>query len=861
MRVWVNPDKLAERGLTVSDITSAIKEQNVSAPAGTIGALPAPELQEKQYSAKVEGRLTTPEQFGNIVLKRGTDGQFVRLRDVAKIELGSQNQSSISQINGKTGVGFGVQLTNDANALDTITEVKKVIAEASDNFPPDLEYTVVVDNTAFINASINEVIHTFVEALILVILVVFLFLQKWRTTLIPVLAVPVSIIGTFASFKVLDFSINTLTLFAMVLAIGLVVDDAIVVIENVEEHMERDKLSPKEATIVAMQEVQGPIVATTAVLASIFIPVAFMGGITGELYKQFAITITISVTISAIVALILTPALCATILKPGDTVISKGPLGKFFTAFNSFFARIQKKYTYRVGWGIRHLRYAVIFLVVVCGLMGLFYKVLPSTFVPSEDQGYFMASIRLPEGTSLNQTDKTVKAVAAETQEIPGVKNVMTHAGGGTSNSGNIYVSLDDWADRTSADKSVMAIIQKFNANAKKHPEAQIMAFNVPALPGLGMSGGWTMQLQDNVGQTDTELSNTATTVVNALKQRPELTSVNTSFSTSTPSVQYSVDRDKIKALGIQLSDVFQALQVNYGGIQVNDFNKFGRAYKVMVQADSDYRSQTDALKFISVKSASGHMIPLDTILTPSLTTGSSSISRFNGVRSITIQGDAADGYSSSEAMAAAEEAAKAAMPTGFTIEWSGQSREEQSSSSSTLQILGLALVFAFLCLAALYESWSIPLAVLFTVPTGIFGALFSEYIINRLAALLGSTNAGFQNSVYMQIGVIMIIGLAAKNAILIVEFAKERVDKGWDPFEAVVEAAKLRFRPILMTSLTFIIGCLPLALASGAGAASRCGMGVAVVGGMTFATVFGVFLIPCFYIVTEYISKALKRG
>lgn len=860
MRVWLNPDKLAERGLTVADVTSAIKEQNVSAPAGTIGAKPVPSTQEKQYSAKVEGRLSTPEEFGNIVLKRGSDGQFVRLRDVAVIKTGTQNESSVSEINGKTGIGFGVQLTNDANALDSITEVKKVLAEAKDSFPPDLEYTVVVDNTSFINASIREVIQTFVEALLLVILVVFLFLQKWRTTLIPVLAVPVSIIGTFASFKVLDFSINTLTLFALVLAIGLVVDDAIVVIENVEEHMEREKLPPKEATIVAMQEVQGPIVATTCVLASIFIPVAFIGGITGELYKQFAITITISVAISAIVALILTPALCATILRPGDTIVSRGIFGRFFTLFNTYFEKMHTAYAKKVGWGIRHLRFAVILLVLVTGLMGICYQVLPSTFVPQEDQGYFMASIKLPEGTSLNQTEKTVKAVAAETMAIPGVKNVMTHAGGSTSNSGNLYVSLDDWSERTSSDKSVTAIVSQFNALAKNHPEGQIMAFNVSALPGMGMQGGWTMQLQDNVGLTDTELNAAANKVVAALNECPELRSVNTNFSTTTPSVEYSIDRDKIKALGISLSDVFTALQVNFGGIQVNDFNKFGRAYKVMVQADTQFRSQTDALKFISVKSASGKMIPLDTILKPSLTTGSSSISRFNGVRSITIQGDAADGYSSSEAMAAAEKAAKAAAPTGFTIEWSGQSREEATSSNSTLKILGLALVFAFLCLAALYESWSIPFAVLFTVPTGIFGALGSEYVINKLAALLGSTNAGFQNSVYMQIGIIMIIGLAAKNAILIVEFAKERVDKGWDPLDAVIEAAKLRFRPILMTSLTFIIGCLPLATASGAGAASRCGMGVAVVGGMTFATILGVFLIPCFYILTEYAVSQFRK-
>ena len=909
MRVWLNPDKLAERNLTVSDVISAIKEQNISAPAGTVGGQPAPEIQEKQYSAKVEGRLTTPEQFGNIILKSASNGQFVYLKDVAKIETGTQNASSNSKINGKNGIGFGVQLTNDANALDTISQVKQVLSEAKENFPPDLDYIIVMDNTSFINASISEVKDTFVESLLLVILVVFIFLQKWRTTLIPVLAVPVSIVGTFATFIFLDFTINTLTLFAMVLAIGLVVDDAIVVIENVEEHMSKDGLSAKEATERAMVEVQGPIIATTAVLASIFIPVAFIGGVTGVLYKQFAITITVSVAISAFVALTLTPALCGLLLKSDELVSSPlasslrislptfrisaaarpsgygrslftltpalcglllksddkgftgGPLAFFFRKFNSAFESWREKYTGKVGWMIHHLKYAVIFLVLVTGLMGLFYQLLPSTFVPEEDQGFFMASVTMPEGTSLNQTVKTVDAIADETKKIPGVKDIMTHAGGSTSNSGNVYISLDSWDQRTSSDLSVNSIIAKFNKTVVPlHPEARVAAFNTPALPGLGMEGGWTMQLQDNVGLSDTELGQVADQVVAACSARPELSGVRTSYATNTPSVQYAVDREKIKNLGISLSDVFTALQANFGGSQVNDFNQFGRAYKVIVQADTQYRSQADSLKFISVKSASGKMVPLDTLLTSSITTGPSSITRFNGVRSVTIQGSAASGYSSGEAMKAAEEAAKSVMPSSFTIEWSGQSREESTSSSSTMKVLIMALIFAFLCLAALYESWSMPFAVLFTVPTGIFGAVFSEYIIRILASMTGGNATGFLNSVYMQIGIIMIIGLAAKNAILIVEFAKERVDKGMDPMDAVVIAAKLRLRPILMTAFTAIIGCLPLALATGAGAGARCGMGVAVVGGMTFATLCGLFLIPAFYIVSEYLARYFRK-
>lgn len=858
MRVWLNPDKLAERGLTVSDVTSAIKEQNQAAPAGTVGAPPTPKNQEKQYSAKVEGRLSTPEQFGNIIIKSGSDGQFVRLRDVAEVETGAQSSSTDSKLDGKTGVGFGVQLTNDANTLESVTAVKKILAEAKDDFPPDLEYKIVVDNTAFINASISEVVDTFIEALLLVVLVVFVFLQKWRTTLIPILAVPVSIIGTFATFVVLGFTINTLTLFALVLAIGMVVDDAIVVIENVEEHMAKDHMPVKESTEKAMDEVQGPIIATTAVLAAIFVPVAFLGGTMGVLYKQFAITITVSVAISALVALTLTPALCGMLLKADDTAVSKGVIGRFFDKFNSAFDAVRDAYTGKVGWMISHLKYAVCFLVIVVGLMGLFYKLVPSTFVPNEDQGMFIASVMMPEGTSMNQTVKVVDAVAKETKTLPGVDAVMTNTSAGSA---NLFVRLKDWDERTGKDESLLAILSAFNQKiGGAHPEAQVMAFGPSALPGLGMEGGWAMQVQDNTGLSDEELGNLASKIVAAANQRPELSAVRSNFKANTPSYEYQVDREKVKSLGIQLSDVFTALQVNFGGTQVNDFNQFGRSYKVMLQADTRYRSEADSLKFISVKSKTGDMIPLDTILTKSITTGPSSISRFNGVRSITIQGSAGSGYSSGEAMAAAEAVVKEIAPAGTTIEWSGQSREEQKSGSSTMKVLGLALVFAFLCLAALYESWSVPLAVLFTVPTGIFGAVFSEYVVNKLAALLGSTSDGYQNSVYMQIGIIMIIGLAAKNAILIVEFAKERVDHGMDPVDAVKEAAKLRFRPILMTAFTSIIGCLPLALATGAGAAARCGMGVAVVGGMCFATVFGIFLIPCFYLVTMVIARSVGR-
>lgn len=862
MRVWLNPDKLAELGLTVANVTSAIKEQNIQAPAGTVGQMPAPDTQEKQYTGKVQGRLTTAEDFGNVILKSEANGSFVRLKDVARIETGPKTNNIESKVNGVDGVGFGVQLTNDANAMQTVSEVQQILKEASADFPPDLQYKSIVDNTKYISESIKEVVTTFFEALLLVVFIVFIFLQSWRATLIPLLAVPVSLIGTFTAFTFLGFSINTLTLFAMVLAIGLVVDDAIVVIENVEHHMRYGGLDPKDATERAMDEVQGPVVAIACVLAAVFVPVAFLGGMMGVLYKQFALTIAISMALSAFVALTLTPALCAMMLKQHDPNAHKGILGKFFDRFNDWFDRTKDRYTGVVGWCIRHAKLGIVFLLVVCGLTGLLYKVLPTTFVPDEDQGFYIVSVNLPEGTSLNQTVKTTNAVADDLQQMPGVSDVMQVTGfdiltfGSKPSSGTMFVGLKPWSERTTPDTQVNALVGKtIGMEMQKHIEASTIAFNMPALPGLGMVGGWTMQLQDMSGHTDEELDTIVKQIVAAANQRPELQGVRTTYKINSPNYEFEVDREKVKNLGVALSDVFTALQVNYGGAQVNDFNQFGRTYKVMLQADTNYRDAAEASKFIFVKSSSGTMIPLDTLLKPKMGTAPSIISRFNGASSLQIQGNAGTGYSSGQAMTAMEEVVHQAAPSGFNIEWSGQSREERTASGSTGKVLALALVFVFLALAALYESWSVPYAVLLTVPTGVFGALFSEYGLSMIEAMFGHQNAGLQNSVYMQIGVIMIIGLAAKNAILIVEFAKVRVDKGMDPVKAAIEAAGLRLRPILMTSFAFIIGCLPLAIATGAGAAARNGMGVAVVGGMLFATSLGIFLIPVFFVITEYIA------
>jgi len=866
MRIWLNPDKLAEYNLTISDVTNAINEQNLQAAAGTIGSMPLANGQEKQFTGKVQGRLTDMEEFGNIILKSNSDGTFVYMKDVSRIESGQRQNNIVAKFNGYPSVGFGIQLTSDANAMTTVRKVQEIIERQKPNLPPKLYINEIFDSTDYIRASIEEVAHTFVEALLLVVFVIFVFLQSWRATLIPLLAVPVSLIGTFAAFIVLGFSINTLTLFAMVLAIGLVVDDAIVVIENVEHHME-EGLSPVDATERAMDEVQGPVVAIAFVLAAVFVPVAFLGGMMGVLYRQFALTIAISMGLSAFVALTLTPALCAMILKPKNPDAKQGIFDKFFGAFNRWFDRTKAGYVGVVAAFIERSKLAIIFLAIILGVTGVIYQRLPSTFVPEEDQGYFFTSITLPEGTSMNHTVNTIdKLGSAVMKEMPGLKSCMMITGfdilsfGAKPSAGIIVCGLESW-DKRGKDASVNACIgTMFRLGAMTVPEAQVIAFNPPALPGLGNVGGWSMQLQDMAGHTDTELDDLTKRIVAKANQRPEMQGVRTTFNIASPTVEYQIDREKVKLLGVDLADVFTALQVNFGGMQVNDFNKFGRTYKVMLQSDVLYRSEADCARFVFVKGSNGQMVPLSSLITPQMSTGPTQISRFNAARAVTIQGNAGAGYSSGQAMNAIEQIVNEEAGVGFNIEWSGQSREEKKAASSTGQVLALALVFVFLMLAALYESWSVPYAVLLSVPTGLFGAVFSEYFMAWISAALnhGQANSGLQDSVYMQIGVIMIIGLAAKNAILIVEFAKVRVDRGMTPVKAALEAASLRLRPILMTSFAFIIGCLPLAMASGAGSAARNGMGVAVVGGMLFATMLGVFVIPVLFVITEYVAKKL---
>ena len=570
-------------------------------------------------------------------------GSYVRIKDVGRVETGAKTTSQISDANGAPSAGFGINLTGDANAMETVGEVKKVLEEASKAFPDDLEYRPIVDNTEFIHESIGEVVQTFKEALILVIIIVFLFLQSWRATLIPVLAIPVSLVGTFASFIALGFSINTLTLFAMVLAIGLVVDDAIVVVENVEQHMKADGLGPIEATEKAMEEVQGPVVAIAFVLSAVFIPVAFLGGTTGVLYRQFALTIAVSMAISAFIAMSLTPALCALLMKHHDPNAKKNILDKFFDAFNNWFDRMQNKYSGAVGWCINHAKVGVASLLVICVLTGFLYQLLPSTLVPDEDQGYFVAAVQMPEGTSLNRTYETMDALDAEIRNVEGISNVLKIAGydllssGTKSNAGTFFIKMTPWDQRTTRELDITSIIDNVNALGFNHPEATFMAIQPPSLPGLGMVGGWSMQLQDMTGHTDKELEETVAKILMAANQRPELSMVYSTFSVDSPICKFEIDRDKIKQLGINLSDVFTALQINYGGSQVNDFVQFGRNYKVVLQSDAQYRSEAEALKFSYVKNNIGTMVPLDNLLTPKMSTSTSVITRFNGVRSISI--------------------------------------------------------------------------------------------------------------------------------------------------------------------------------------------------------------------------------
>ena len=856
MRVEVKPDLMAQLGLTASDIAAAIQNQNIQAPVGSIGSKPTTSDQEMKYSASAQGRLKTPEEFGNIIV-RAANGQIMKLKDIADIYEGERmdTPSSLFMDKGEGGdsVIYPISLTTDANAIDTVSEIRKVLEDAETRFPPDMKLIIAMDKTQFIRESLEKVAHTFFEALVLVLIVVYIFLGNMRATLVPMLAVPVSLIGTFGAFVLLGFSINTLSMFAMILAIGLVVDDAIVVVEAVEHHIQETGLSPKEATYRAMKEVSGPVVAIACVLAAVFVPISFMSGSTGQLYKQFALTISVSMMLSAVVALSLTPALCAMLLKPHASAASeegnKGLVGKIIYRFNVWYANTLAKYTNQVGKCIRYSKLMMCGLLVICILTGLLFKITPSGYVPDEDQGMYLVSYNLPEGASSNRGMKQMEEFSKKLAELPGVKYVMPVNGfdvlsmAPKSSAGIIPVMMEDYDKRST---SSFELIQRTYALAAQTPEMNIMAFNEPALPGLSSTGSLSMYIMNLGGDSIDQMNEYARQFVMKANQRPEVGVAYTTFNTDTPGYKFNVNREKAESLNVPVASVFTTLQTFLGGMEVNDFNNFGRTWKVVMQAQPQYRDDVNNMKFFFVRSNNGDMVPLDSLVSvePEMTVPS--ITRFNGASAFKIAGSPADGYSTGQAMAALEEVAHEVLPTTYTYEWTDQSRDEREAGNQAYGLYAISLVFVFLVLCALYESWTIPIAVLLSVPPAVMGCLGSQFL------------RGQQNDIYMQVAMIMLIGLAAKNAILIVEYAKMNLENGQDVVTAAINAAHLRLRPILMTSFAFILGCLPLAIATGPGAGSRVSMGNAVVGGMTFNTFVGIFLIPVLFVVVE---RFFSRG
>lgn len=850
MRIWLDPMHMARYGLTTGDIIQTVKEQNAQVPAGSFGQHPAPRDQAYQFNLVVQGRLVSVEEFGNIILRADGKGGYVRLRDVARIELGQKDYLTIGSFNGKPAAVYSINLTPDANALDVSAQVRAEIERLQQEFPDDLALDIVTDNTDFVKESMSEVIKTLFEAMALVLIVVMLFLQSWRATLIPMLAVPVSLIGTLAVFLVLGFTINTLTLFALVLAIGIVVDDAIVVVEAVEHNMQNARLSAREATIKAMQEVSGPVVAIALVLCAVFVPVSFLSGITGVMFRQFGLTVAISVLLSALIALTLTPALCAMLLKPHAAHADHGVWGRFFGGFNRVFDRLTERYGRGVTLVIRRSAIAVMLLLVLVGVTGYLFKSVKTTFVPDEDQSYFFGIVLLPEASTLQRTQDVTQRVEAIAGKIPGVEKTLAISGVnmlyGTPqpNAGLVVVKLEPWGMRKDKEKGLRNIISTFYAQAQSVTEAQVLPFNPPAIPGLGATGGFSLMLQDKSAATPQALEQVANEFIAAAGKRPEVGQILSKFQASTPAYRLHVDRDKAKKLDVPLNDVFQTLQAYLGGTQVNDVSLFGRTYKVTVQAEAESRTNPEALNQIHVRSRSGHMVPLSTLVRAEPTGMPVVIKRFNGYPAAEITGKEAPGFSSGDVLFALEKVAAETLPEGYGFEWSGLSRQEKQSAGQAGPVLALSVLFVFLFLAALYESWAVPFAVMFALPLGVFGAMLALWI------------TGASGSVYTQIGLVLVIGLAAKNAILIVEFAKMKYEQGATLFDAAVEAAKLRLRPILMTSLAFILGVVPLILSSGAGAAARVTLGLSVFGGMLMATLLAVFFVPVLYFLIQGLAE-----
>lgn len=858
MRIWLNPDKLASLKMTPADVSAALAEQNLQVAAGTIGGNPQPGTQSFEYSVLTNSRLNTQEQFENIIVRASpAQGSLVYLKDIARVELGKFDYASNALVEGKPGAFVLIYQAPGANALDTYDGVMKALTEMKKTFPKDIDYIIPVETASVVRVSIKEVLHTFAEAMILVIIVVFLFLQNWRATLIPILAIPVSLIGTFIFFIPFGFTINTLTLFAFVLAIGIVVDDAIVVVEAVQHNIDHLKLSPKKATVKAMKEISGPVIAIALILAAVFVPVSFVPGIVGRLYQQFAITIAVSVLLSAFVALSLTPALCAMMLKPSKGEgEKKNLLEKFFARFNRWFDGLSHGYTRGVAKWIKGTPYVIIMMICLfVGLVFLFQN-KPSGFIPVEDEGRLFVTYEMQEATSTTRNIAMMKDIMQKISSIPEIRTVGGLAGlnvisfSNKSNVGTMFVNLHPWAQRKGAEHHVQAVIKEIQKRTAGIKEARILAIAPPAIPGLGATSGFTFQLQQTTtGDDIKQFEGVTRKFLAAVNQRPEIGMAYTFFNAKTPSYQIDVDRDKTKKLGVQVNDVFSSLSTLLGSSYVNDFNLYGRNYRVMVQADSSFRSSLDQINKFYVRNREGNMIPLSALVSSKVVENPALISHYNIYRSVEINGTPKPGFSSGQAITALKEVAASTLPGGYGYEFSGMSSEEIKAGSSTTTIFAISIVFVFLFLAALYESWSIPFSVLFAVPIGALGSIITLTLLPNLS-----------NNIYAQIGLITLIGLAAKNAILIVEFAKERVDGGMELVAATLEAVQLRLRPIIMTSLAFILGVLPLAFASGAAAESRKTIGWTVFGGMLAATSLAIFVVPVLFVLIEKFSMGKKK-
>ena len=849
MRIWLRPDKLAQYNLTPTDVVNAIREQNSQFAAGSFGQQPLKEPQDFTYTVTTQGRFTDPKEFESVILRTDDTGASLLLKDVARVELGAQDYSLVTTLNGQQNAAFGIYLQPGANALDTAEAVERTMQRLAKRFPEGIAYKIPYDTTKFVQVSITEVIHTFFEALVLVVLVVFIFLQNWRATLIPVLAIPVSLVGTFAGMYMLGFSINLLTLFGMVLAIGIVVDDAIVVIENVERVMRTQGLNAREASIKAMEEVTGPIIAIVLVLCAVFVPVGFLGGLAGQMYKQFAITIAVSVVISGIVALTLSPALCALLLKPGHNEPAAP-----FRAFNRFFDNATEGY----GAGVRFfLKRSLVGLLLFGGMIALImllFSRVPGSLVPDEDQGYVINAYYLPPAASLNRTEALSGAVSQQLMEHPAVEDVVTFAGfdvltfGVRSNAGVSFVPLKDWSERTTPELDARNLTREFMGMGAAQKDGLVLSFNPPPITGMSTTGGFESFIQDRSGGSVEQLGEKVQAFVEAASQRPELAGIQSTFSANVPQYYIDLDRTKTRALGVSVSDVFTAMQATFGSYYVNDFTLYGRTWQVSLQSESEFRRKPEDLGQVYVRSSSGDLVPLSTLLRVRRILGPDSYDRFNVYPSAKVLGGPAPGYSSGQALAAMQEVADEVLGEDYSLGWIGSAYQELATQGSGTQAFVFGLILVFLILAAQYERWTLPLAVVTAVPFAVFGAILAVWL------------RGIQNDVYFQVGLVTLIGLAAKNAILIVEFAVLLRAEGKGIFDSALEAAKLRFRPIVMTSLAFILGCVPLAISSGAGSASRHSIGAGVIGGMLAATLLATFLIPMFYLLVESAAQRVSQ-